>query len=297
MKKLYIIDGSGYLFRAYFALPEMEWPENMNVNAIFGFTKMMLKLLEEKPDYFVIAWDAPHKTLRHEMFEEYKANRPSIPDDFRQQIWKTKQLIKDIGIPTLELPGYEADDIIASVAQVAEKDEMIHTFVFSSDKDLKQMLSDSLTFKDPMKWIETNPRDFVNEYWFEPKLIVDYLAIVWDASDNIPGVRGIGKKWAETLIKTYWDLDNIYANIDKISGSTKQKLIDSKDIAYHSKKLIQLIDVPWINEASLDNYVVDLKYWLMEKELIEYYNFSSMKKIIAELKKLLQSPQMVSLFW
>ena len=100
------------MYRAYYGLPEMWGPDNLNVNAIYGFSKMMLRLLEEQADYFVIAWDAPHRTIRHEMFEEYKANRSATPDDFKHQIPQIKELMKAIGVPSLELPGYEADDLI-----------------------------------------------------------------------------------------------------------------------------------------------------------------------------------------
>lgn len=155
---------------------------------------MILKLFFDSPDYFVLTRDAPHKTLRHEMFGDYKANRPPAPDDLKQQIGKTKELIGQIGIPVLEVPGYEADDLIASVAKQAEKDEHIHTRIFSSDKDLKQLLSSTLVFQDPMKGVETDTTSFVQQYGFAPGLIVDYLALVGDASDNIPGVKGIGKK-------------------------------------------------------------------------------------------------------
>lgn len=178
---------------------------------------MILKLFLESPDYFVMTWDAPHKTLRHEMFGDYKANRPPAPDDLKQQIGKTKRLIGQLGIPVLEVPGYEADDLIASVARQAEKDTTIHTRIFSSDKDLKQLLSPTLVFQDPMKKLETDTAAFIQKYKFAPALILDYLALVGDASDNIPGVKGIGKKTATKLVVQYGDLDAIYQNIDTIT--------------------------------------------------------------------------------
>lgn len=231
------------------------------------------------------------------MFEEYKANRSATPDDFKHQIPQIKELMKAIGVPSLELPGYEADDLIWTVATLAESDENVHTYIYSSDKDLKQMLSNTLTFKDPMKWVETTTKDFIAEYGFEPKLIIDYLALVGDASDNIAGVRWIWKKWAQKLIMEYGGLDQIYANIEQIKWATKQKLIDGKAAAYHSQKLVQLIDVPWIGSAPLDNYIAEINFDVMEKEMLEHYKFASMKKHIENLKKIVKIPQMVSLFW
>jgi len=257
---------------------------------------MILKLFEDKPDYFVIAWDAPQKTVRHEMFSEYKANRSATPDDFKSQIKIIKPLIEKLGIPSLETPGYEADDIIGTLAKKAEGNDLLQTIIFSSDKDLKQVLSDTCVFNDPMKQILTKPKDFVIEYGFEPILIVDYLALVWDASDNIPGVRGIGKKWASKLIQKYGDLDNIYANIEEITGSTKQKLIDWKDAAYHSKKLIQLIDVPGLEGADFEDFSYKFNFIEMEKDLIHYYKFMSMQKLLDKLKKIMQKPEQLSLF-
>ncbi len=298
MKKLYIIDGSAYLYRAYYGLPPMYGPEweLENVNAIFGFFKMILKLFQEQPDYFVIAWDAPQKTIRHEMFTEYKSNRASSPEDFKPQVKVAKQLAAQIGIPALEIPGYEADDLIATVATIAEKDDTIHSFIYSSDKDLKQMLTNTCTFKDPMKGTETTPGDFRVEYGFDPQQIVDYLSLLWDASDNIPGVRWIGKKWAQKLIKEYGDLDGIYENIESIKGATKQKLLDGKDSAYYSKKLIVLHDVPGVIDAGLDDYTYTLNFDEMNKQFIKHYDFKSMQKNLDALHKQLNTPQMISLF-
>lgn len=258
---------------------------------------MMLKLFEDKPDYFVIAWDAPHRTIRHEMFAEYKANRAKTPDDFKVQIAEAKKLAVDIGIPFLETPGYEADDIIGSLAQAAEGDDLLQTIIFSSDKDLKQLLSDTCVFQDPIKWTTTTPKEFVAEYGFVPELIVDYLSLVGDASDNVAGVKGIGKKWAAKLIQAYGDLDAIYENIDSITWSTKQKLIEGKESAYYSKKLIKLIQVPWL-DGSVDFswFAYSFNFIDMRRKLMEEYNFSSLDKQLNILKKIMQKPQQQSLF-
>ncbi len=162
MKTLYIVDGSGFLFRAYYGLPALNDKDGHAVHAIYGFLRMIFKILALKPDYFLIAWDAPHKTIRHETFEEYKGKRPEIPDDFKWQIRATKDIIKELHINHAELPGYEADDIIATLAHQCKK--FSNVSIMTSDKDLKILLDDCVVCMDPMKDIMTTKDSFINEW-------------------------------------------------------------------------------------------------------------------------------------
>ncbi|MBP6910811.1 hypothetical protein KBC03_04445 [Patescibacteria group bacterium] len=160
-KRLYIIDGSGYLFRAYYGLPALTDKDGHAVHAIYGFLRMIFKILASKPDYFLIAWDAPHKTIRHETFAEYKGKRPELPDDFKWQIRQTKELIEELRINNAQIPGYEADDIIATLAHQCKKFSAVS--IMSSDKDLKILLDECVVCSDPMKETLTTKDSFIQE--------------------------------------------------------------------------------------------------------------------------------------
>lgn len=191
MKTFFLIDGFAFVYRAYYAFPEMRNAEGMNVNAVYGFIRMMLKRFAKHPDYFVIARDSPGKTFRHEAFEDYKANRKKMEDDFKLQIPLLRQIIEDLGIPSLAIPGYEADDILASYIQTYKSDPELSLYLYTGDKDLKQVLQDNVFVVDPVKDTPYQKKDFVREFGFDPIYIVDYLALLGDAADNIKGVAGI----------------------------------------------------------------------------------------------------------
>jgi DNA polymerase I len=239
----YIIDGSGFLFRAYYGLPELMDSEGRNVNVLYGFCSMMIGLLMDKPDHFVIARDAGMDTVRRENFAEYKANRPSAPDDLKRQIGATQEFAAAMGIPAYIVPGYEADDIIYTIAldRAAQGDDVT---IVSSDKDLKQLLSPRICTLDTMKKIRTTEHSFREEMGFEPEHFLDYLSLIGDASDNIPGVAGIGPKTADKLIKQYKTLENIYDHLDEIGGKVVDKLRASHTNAVMSKRLITLLEAP-----------------------------------------------------
>lgn len=185
---------------------------------------MTLKFLLEKPDFFAIARDVGGKTARHSMDSEYKANRVQAPDDLIRQIQESHQMIADLGVPAFGFAGYEADDVIATFVRKARQQNGLHTTIISSDKDLKQLINETTDVLDPMKNKRTNYRDFIAEWGFPPQYIADYLALLGDTSDNIPGVFGIGSKGAKTLIRDYHTIDEIYRNLDKLTPSLAQKL-------------------------------------------------------------------------
>ena len=296
MKKFYLIDGSGFLYRAYYAFPDMPDKDWHNINTVYGFFRMLLKIFFDKPDYFVIARDAPTKTHRHEAYPEYKANRAKAPDDFKIQIPIVQDIASKLWIPNLVLPWYEADDIIASIVTKFKQDNSITCNVFSADKDLKQLLDENVIFTDPSKWITYKTNDFIQEFWFEPKYILDYLALIWDSADNIKWVPGIGPKWASDLIQKYSTIENIYENLAEISPSTKAKLEQWKEYAENAKKLITLEISPEINEYNIDKFNLDIDFNKYKKILVEENNFWSMEKVITELKNKFQMPQQTSLF-
>jgi DNA polymerase I len=257
---------------------------------------MLMKIFQEKPDYLVITRDSPVKTFRHEAFTEYKANRKKMDDDFKNQIPRTKDIVEQLWVPSLIVPWYEADDIIYSLAKKYGEGIDIQIDIYSSDKDLKQLLADNVFCIDAMKGITTTVPMFVKEYGFEPKYILDYLALVGDSADNIKWVPWIWPKKASDLIQTYQTLDNIYAHIDDISGDVKQKLIDGKEDAYTSRSLIELKELDEVNKSDLNSFKLDLDFVKYKKVLVEEHQFASFEKVLDELKKSLMAPTQNSLF-
>ena len=294
--KFFLIDGSSFLYRAYYAFPPMVDRDGHNVNVVYWFFRMMFKIFQEKPDYLVIAWDSPVKTLRHEEYPEYKANRKKMDDDFKNQIPRTKNIVEQLWIPSLIVPTYEADDIIYTLAKKYGADKNISIDIYSWDKDLKQLLSDNVFCIDAMKSITTTTELFIKEYWFEPKYILDYLALIGDSADNIKGIAGIWPKKASDLIQRYHTIDAIYAHIDEITGDVKQKLIDGKEDAYKSRGLIELKPVNEVEQSVLDFFALKLDFVKYKQVLVGEQQFNSFEKTIDELKKKLQTPVQTGLF-
>ena len=290
MKKSFLIDGSGFLFRAYYGLPELKDAHGHNMNVVYGFFRMMFQLRQLKPDYFVIARDAPTKTKRHEAFEAYKGTRPPLPDDLKHQIRLTKELVQEVGIPCLQIDGYEADDILATLVDAPD----LHHYVYSSDKDLKQLVCDTVTIVDAMKQNQTTPESFRAEFGFDPVYMLDYLSLIGDASDNVPGVSGIGPKTAQKLIAEFQTLDNLYSNLSKVGGTTKDKLLYGQNDAMQARKLISLMKVPDV--AVTDKFLFQPNFQKFNEVLVAKYQFKSLEKGIKELKNSLATPVQNSLF-
>ncbi|QDK46596.1 DNA polymerase I [Bdellovibrio sp. ZAP7] len=241
MKKIYLIDVSSMFFRAFFAIRQLTSPKGMPVNAIYGFISMVTKLMkEEKPEYMVFCYDRKEPSFRHDMYVEYKAHRSEMPEDLAVQIPYIKQLADILGIPALEIPSYEADDIIGTLAKVGKKNG-VEVVIVSGDKDFGQLIEDGVILYDTMKDHRYDSAGVFEKWGVRPDQFIDYLAIVGDTSDNIPGVKGIGEKGAIKLLEQFKHLEDIYENIDKVEGkSIKQKLIDAKEMAFLSKKLVTI---------------------------------------------------------
>lgn len=267
-----------------------------NVNVVYWFFRMLMKIFQEKPDYLVITRDSPVKTLRHQEYPEYKANRKKMDDDFKNQIPWTKDIVEKLSIPNITVPTYEADDIIYTLAKKYGEHKDVQIDIYSSDKDLKQLLSDNVFCVDAMKSITTTTELFIKEYGFEPKHILEYLALVGDSADNIKGINGIWPKKASDLIQKYQTIDNIYAHIDEITGDVKQKLIDGKEDAYKSRGLIELKEVQEVKDSALDHFKLEFDFTTYKKVLVSDYQFNSFEKTIEELKKKLQNPVQIWLF-
>ncbi len=244
MKTITVIDTFGFFFRNYYALPHLKSKKGFPTGLLTGFINFIGSLNKEyNTDYILFALDSKEKNLRKEIDPNYKANRPEPPEELKEQLPVAVEWIKKMGFKELSIDGYEADDIIASIVKLAKK-RGIRVNIVSHDKDLYQLIDDkkSVIF-DPMKKRFIDEEGCKEKFGVEPKQIVDYLALVGDSSDNIPGVKGIGPKGAVKLLKAFGTLENIYNNLDKIDNPrTKKLLIEGKERAFLSKKLATLHD-------------------------------------------------------
>lgn len=258
-EKFYIIDGTALVYRSYFAFIQnpLYNSKGENTSAAYGFANAVIRLLkDEKPDYFAIAFDRSEPTFRHEMYEEYKATREKMPDELVEQLPRISQIVEVLNIKTLEIAGYEADDIIGTLALRAA-DAGLDVYVVTGDKDLMQLVNDKIYWVNLRKTGQEpeilGPEGVREKFGVLPEQVVDVLSLMGDSSDNVPGVAGVGKVTALKLINEYGSLDNIYANIDNIKQKKlKEKLVNDREKAYLSKDLVVLdcnVDVDYDNDA------------------------------------------------
>ena len=250
----YLIDGSGYIFRAYYALPPLtRKSDGLPVGAVSGFCSMLFKLLEDsksnenlqKPTHFAVIFDSARKTFRNEIYTDYKANRSEAPDDLTPQFEYIRKSVVAFNLPSVDLPNYEADDLIATYAeQILEKGAKVT--IVSSDKDLMQLYKKNVRIFDPMKNKFITPEDIVAKFGVGPEKVIDVQSLAGDSSDNVPGVPGIGVKTAAELINKYGTLEKLLKNAKEIKQNKRREtLIENKDKAIISKKLVTLMkDAP-----------------------------------------------------
>lgn len=224
---IYLIDGNAYLYRAYYAMPGLTNSKGKPTGAAFGFTTMLLKLIEDRrPDAVAVCFDTAHPTERHELFEHYKANRSETPDDLLAQFEPTKQILDALTIPVIETPGYEADDALATLAmQGIEKGHRV--FIVTSDKDMLQLVGPMLKVYDPIKNRVLDESYVQERFSLPPERVVEYMALVGDASDNIPGVKGIGDKTAKTLLAQFSSLDELFSRPQEIKNLRVRGMIEN----------------------------------------------------------------------
>ncbi len=239
--QLYLIDGSAYVYRAFHAVRGLTNSKGMPTNAVFGFTRMLIKLMSERAPQFVgMFFDAKGPTFRHEMYSEYKANRPPMPDELVSQLPYIKKVTAGFNIPVIEMPGYEADDLIGTYARIAEADGFDVTMV-TGDKDFVQLITDRTTIWDPMKDKQIDMAAVRSEFDLDPSQIIDMMGFSGDSADNVPGVPGIGPKTAVKLIQTYGSMAALYEQIESVSSpKQREKLLNHKDQALLSRKLVTI---------------------------------------------------------
>lgn len=242
MHEIYLLDGSCFVYRAYHAIKGLSTSRGIPTNAVYGFTRMLIKLLKEKKiEHMLCAFDSPHPTKRHRVYEEYKITRPETPKDLPIQLNYIKQIVDAFGITRIEIPGYEADDIIASAVSQLEGFSPSVFYIVSLDKDMLQLVSDNVKIYDPFNDIIIDEEYVVKKYGIPPEKLNDFMALVGDTIDNIPGVKGIGEKTAVDLLKRYGSVENILKNIEIIKPSKVSELIKKNvETVKLSKELVVL---------------------------------------------------------
>ncbi len=280
-KEIILVDGSSFLFRAYHALGRnpLSTSDGRTTQAIFGMVNMLKSLLKEcQPTHIAVVMDAKGKTFRHDLYAEYKANRPPMPDDLRQQIDYIRKIIPAMGLPFISITGVEADDVIGTLS-VQATEQGFHCMIVSSDKDLTQLINDKVEMMDTMKSIRFDPAGVKKKFGVPPQRIIEYLALIGDSSDNIPGIPKVGPKTAVKWFDKYGTLDEIIKNADKISGKVGENLRNNLAQLELSKKLATIkcdVKLDYTpndcapmeqNDELLRTYYTDLEFYSWLKDL------------------------------
>jgi len=315
-EKLFLIDGNSYCYRAFYAIRELRNSKGKPTNAVYGFILMLKKLLEkEKPAYLAVAFDMKGPTFRHEQFEDYKAHRKPMPDDLVSQMGLIKETVAAYNIPIFEKQGFEADDILATIAKKASQ-QGVDVYIVTGDKDMLQIVDKNImvysTNKDGLIYDSEKVKERFSG--LEPGNITDFIALAGDTTDNIPGVRGIGEKTAIELIKEFGSLDNIYKNLDKIKSEPRRKMLSEQEGNARMSKELATVDLAVAMETDvalmrikepdvekLLNIFKELEFKNFAKEIAScnsdvhrdacyktIANLEDLKKIILEMKKNLE---------
>ena len=277
---LYLIDGSAYLYRAFFALPDLSTSTGLPTNAVYGFTTMLQKIIRERhPEYLAVVFDEKGPTLRHEKFKEYKAHRPPMPDALSRQIPYIHRVVEAFAIPVVKLAGYEADDLIGTLA-VQAASQGLEVVIVTSDKDMCQLLSPAVRIYDPVKDRFLTEEDCLDRFGVEPARVVEVMGLMGDATDNIPGVKGIGEKTAKKLIAEFGTIENLLTRLSEVKGDKLRALLEAHaDEARQSRELATIVtDSPVtfergrfrLGEVRTDELIAlyrELEFWGLLKTL------------------------------
>ena len=283
VKKVILVDGNNLMFRSYYATAYsgsiMRNSKGFPTNGLFGFVNMINKIIQdENPEFMLVAFDIG-KTFRHEKYDDYKGGRSETPEELKMQFPVAKELLTKMGIKYLETPGYEADDIIGTYAKMIDDTDGYEGLIVSSDKDLLQLISDKVTVKllKSKDYIMMTPEVFRDTYKIEPSRMTDLKGLMGDASDNIPGVKGIGEKTAIKLLAEYSNLENLYDNIDNIKGAVNKKLVDGRESAFLSREIATIYrSVPV--DIGLDDIEFKYEYTEELRDLYAELGFNSFIK-------------------
>ncbi len=301
----YLVDGSGYIFRAYYALPPLSRKsDGLPTGAVSGFCSMLFKLLEDsrsddsknKPTHFAVIFDSARKNFRNEIYKDYKANRAEAPEDLAPQFAYIRKSVEAFNLPSIELLNYEADDLIATYSKKIT-DAGAKVTVISSDKDLMQLVSNKLRLFDPMKSKIIGEKEVLEKFGVKPDQVIDVQSLAGDSSDNIPGVPGIGIKTASELINKYKTLDNLLTKASEISQNKRREtLLTNRDKALLSRKLVTLKDdvpikndpgeflIKKIDKDKLYNFLREMEFNRLLSQAISFYGETNTKNFSQELK-------------
>ncbi|OIO34334.1 MAG: DNA polymerase I [Candidatus Omnitrophica bacterium CG1_02_40_15] len=278
-EKLFLIDGNSYCYRAFYAIKELSNSKGRPTNAVYGFILMLKKLMEkEKPAYLAVAFDLKGPTFRHKQFEDYKAHRKPMPDDLVSQIGLIKETISGYNIPIFEKQGFEADDILATIAKKISQ-QGIDVYIVTGDKDMLQIVDKNIKVYSAHKDGLIYDNEMVRERFsgLGPENITDFIALAGDAADNIPGVRGIGEKTAIELIKEFGSMDNIYKNLDKIRSEPRRKMLSEQEDSARISKELAMVDLNVPIEIDIAGMAVkspDSEKLLVIFKELEFKNFA-----------------------
>lgn len=300
-KKLVLFDGNAIMHRAYHALPPMNARNGEPINAVYGLISMLLKVIQDiKPTHIVFAFDRSEPTFRKKILESYQSQRPEMEEELSSQFKKAAEVIKALGIPLYDAIGFEADDVIGSIAEKI-KGEEIKTLIITGDRDMLQLVDEkagTLLFM-PMKGLsdakEFGVKETVERMGVPPEQIIDYKALVGDPSDNYKGVPGVGPKTAIGLLEKYKTLDNIYKHLDELPVKLKEKLEVNKDSAYQSQTLAKIV-----TDVDVKFNLEDAAHWQLDSErvtkLFEQYGFRTLTRRVKEVgKEIVDEKQMTLL--
>ncbi|MBW1902527.1 MAG: DNA polymerase I [Deltaproteobacteria bacterium] len=310
---VYLVDGSSYLHRAFHAIRNLSNSKGFPTNAVLGFTKMALKLIKDKnPGYLAFVFDVKGPTFRHEIYEAYKANRPPMPEDMAIQIPVIKEILGNLNVTILEKQGYEADDIIGTLARVCEE-KGFEVVMVTGDKDFRQLVTHNVAMWDTMKDVVTDYVSLKETYGFEPELFIDVMGLSGDTSDNIPGVPGVGEKTAIKLINEFGSFEKVFEHVEEIKGKKlKENLLKFEDQAVLSKQLVSIdrfvplevgIDQLKLGEPhgeALSKIFRDMEFrglweaFASRKEIISNYSLCLTKDSLTDLVKQIEAAGLVS---
>lgn len=290
MKKIYLIDWNSFIYRMFFAIPEFKTADWVFVNALFGMAKFFVwQLVKENPDYLVFIKDAKGENFRHKIYADYKATRERMPDNLRTQISLIEEMITKMWHQIVEIPDCEADDVIGTLAESLWQDKNNDVYILSGDKDLYSLTKENVKIYDTMKWKIYDYELARTKFDVNAEYIIDYLSIVWDASDNIPGVAWFWPKKAVDLINTYGTLEQIFDHIEDedfiLSGKTLEKLKESREIAFLSKQLATIKKDVELDNFYLENFKFD-KDTIVNDEIKAFFKKYEFNSLYKEEKKL-----------
>ncbi len=277
---LYLIDGNSYFYRAFHAIRGLTNSKGFPTNAIYGFTNMIMKIIrEKKPDAVAIAFDSPQPTERHRIYEEYKAQRPETPNDLVLQIPYIKEIINAFNISSFEMPGYEADDIIGTIAKKAAS-QGVTVFILSGDKDMMQIVDGGIKIYDPMKDVIIDEKYVIERFNLPPERLPEIMAITGDAVDNIPGVKGIGEKTAKELLSKAGSLDELMDHPEKTASERLRKMIADNIENIKLSKILATIDTNIPVDIDIRRLTVGDPDWSKLLQLFTEFEFKSLIKLV-----------------